>query len=114
MKDSPENIQKAKDILTAYCQQQGFQFNNESSTNQVKFWSKYLSKNVLFSVGIGTGGYSMNLIILGQQQKVFTNSQSFPWFAFDLDMPKLTLWSMMHDTIYPVFDKMLGLEIHPK
>lgn len=114
MKDTPENIAKAKELLTAYCQKQGFTFNSESSTNKVKFWSKYLSKNMLFSVGIGDGGYSMNLIVLGQRQEVFKNGQTEPWFAFDLDMPKLSLWSMMHDVICPVFDKMLGLEINLK
>ena len=114
MKDTPENIEKAKEVLTAYCQKQGFEFNSESSSKNVKFWSKYLSKNMLFSVGIGEGGYSMCLIVVGQKQQVFKNSQNLPWFTFDLDYPGLSMWSMMHDVICPVFDEMLGLVVIPK
>lgn len=111
MKDTRENIEKAKELLTRYCQKEGFQYNSESSTPKVKFWSKYLSKNMLFSIGIGEGGYSMNLIVVGAKQQVFKNSQTLPWFAFDLDYPGMSLWAMMHDVITPVFDEMLNLGI---
>lgn len=111
MKDTPENISKAKELLTAYCQKQGFQFNEESSSSKVKFWSKYLSKNMLFSIGIGDGGYSMNLIVVGPKQLIYKNGQTLPWFAFDIEYPGMSLWAMMHDTITPVFDEMLNLGI---
>ena len=114
MKDTQENIAKAKELLTAYCQKQGFVFNAEESTSKVKFYSRHLSKSVLFSIAIGEGGYSMNLIIVGPGQQVYKNSQTLPWFCFDLEMPRLSLWSQMHDTICPVFDEMLGLTINPK
>ncbi len=114
MKDTQENIAKAKEILTGYCQKQGFQFNEESSSSKVKFWSKYLSKNMLFSIGIGEGGYSMNLIVVGAKQQVFKNSQTLPWFTFDIEYPGMSLWAMMHDVVTPVFDEMLNLGVKPK
>jgi hypothetical protein len=112
MKDSPENIAKAKYLLTEWCKDKGFKIDTEQSTNKITFWGGYLAKSVVFNVAIGQGGFSMCLIIAGKNMKIYQKSETLPWLAFDLDCPKLTLWSMMHDVVTKVFDEMLGLELN--